>query len=60
MIRGWFPRETVVLASIVRQTAPIIVNGSKVTADQIAWIRAGHELDYRRMFGESPVITLRG
>ena len=57
LIQGTIPEETVVLSSIVRQTAPIIVNGSKVTADQIAWIKAGHELDFRTL-GENELVTV--
>ncbi len=56
LIQGVIPAETVVLSSIVRQTSPIILNGSKVAADQMMWAKAGHELDFRTL-GENELIT---
>ena len=56
LIQGVIPAETVVLSSIVRQTSPIILNGSKVAADQMMWAKAGHELDFRTL-GENELVT---
>jgi AraC family ethanolamine operon transcriptional activator len=56
LIQGVIPAETVVLSSIVRQASPIILNGSKVAADQMMWAKAGHELDFRTL-GANELIT---
>ncbi len=51
IIRGAAPRETVVLSSIVRQSAPVFFNGRKVNDHQVLRTDSRHEIDLRTIGG---------
>ena len=47
VIRGAAPTETVVLSSILRQSAPVFFSGRRVTDHQVMRTDARHEIDFR-------------
>jgi AraC-like DNA-binding protein len=55
LIRGQVPRETVVLSSIVRQSAPVFFNGQRVADHQVMRTDARHEIDFRTIGGNKLV-----
>jgi AraC-like DNA-binding protein len=57
IIRGEAPGETVVLSSIVRQSAPVFFNGKRVADHQMMKTDARHELDFRTI-GANTLITV--
>jgi AraC family transcriptional regulator, ethanolamine operon transcriptional activator len=57
LIQGSIPSEAVVLASIHRQGAPVLLRGAPVTDHQLMWIDCRHEVDCQSL-GGSDLITV--
>jgi AraC family ethanolamine operon transcriptional activator len=55
MIRGEVPRATVVLSSIVRQSAPVFFDGKRVADHEVMRADARHEIDFRTIGGNKLV-----
>jgi AraC family ethanolamine operon transcriptional activator len=54
-LRGSIPAGTVVLASLLRGSAPVFHRGARVAEHEVMLMRGGHELDFRSVDGDQQI-----
>jgi AraC family transcriptional regulator, ethanolamine operon transcriptional activator len=54
-LRGSIPAGTVVLASLLRRSAPVFHRGARVAEHEVMLVRAADELDFRSVVGDQQI-----